>query len=112
MNTQDQKIRKWIQSAEKDIPVTVEQKFLQELNRLSQKEPVFPKKPRPWISIAAAAAVCAILALWIIIPLMQKPSGQSEEAVLVQQARIQGRNAQTIIYKEKDPELTIVWIEK
>jgi hypothetical protein len=112
MSTTDEKIKKWITSVEKEIPVAVEQNFLQKLNKTSQSGPVSRKRFKPIYRIAITAAASVVLVLWIMFPLLLKQPAQPGEEFMVQSARIKGQAAHMIIYKEKNPELTIVWIEK
>ena len=112
MKTIDAKIRKWITSIEKEIPVVVEQNFLQKLNKISQSEPVSEKRFKSIYKIAITAAASLVLILWIMYPWLERHPAQPVEEIMIQSARIKGQAAHMIIYKEKNPELTIVWIEK
>ena len=112
MKTTDETIKKWIKSIEKEIPIIVEKKFLQALNKISQTKAASEKRFKTVYKIALAAAACLVLALWILFPLFHQTPVQAEEEIMVQSARIEGQVAHTYIFKEKDPELTIVWVEK
>lgn len=112
MKTIDEKIRKWIMSVEKEIPVAVEKNFLQKLNKVSQSEPVSVKPFKPIYKIAITAAAGLVLILWLLFPLLEKKPTLAGSEIMVQSARIKGQTAHTIIFKEKNPEMTIVWIEK
>ena len=112
MKTIDEKIKKWIKSIEKEIPVIVEKKFLQTLNKISQTKAASEKRFKTAYKIAIAAAACLVLALWILFPLFHQTPVQAKAEFMVQSARIEGQAAHTYIFKEKDPELTIVWVEK
>jgi hypothetical protein len=112
MKTIDKNIKKWITSIEKEIPVTVEQNFLQKLNKTSQLRPASEKRFKPIYKIALTAAASLFLVLWIMFPLLKKHPVPPSNEIMVQSPRIKGQAAHTIIYKEKNPELTIVWIEK
>jgi hypothetical protein len=112
MKTIDKNIKKWIMSIEREIPVSVEQNFLQKLNKTSQLRPASEKRIKPIYKIALTAAASLFLALWIMYPLLKNQPAQPGDEIMVQSPRIKGQAAHTIIFKEKNPELTIVWIEK
>lgn len=112
MKNQDEKIKKWIKSIEKEIPFIVEKKFLQKLHKISLSGFISQKRFKNFFKISIAAAACLMLAVQIFFPLLQRKPNQLKEVILVESAKIEGKTAYTYIFKEKDPELTIIWVER
>lgn len=112
MKNSDQKIKKLIKSIEKEIPVGVEKKFLRELDNISDSVGKSQRGLNRFLKITLSAAASLILASLIFSPMVHKKPQRLQSVIMVESARIEGKAASTYIFKEKDPELTIVWIEK
>lgn len=113
MRNSDPTIKKLVKTIEQKVPVGVEKKFLEELDRISVSVKASRRKPHTFIKITLATAAGLILAILIFSPIAHDDKNQrSQPAVLVESARIGGEKATTYIFEEKDPELTVVWIEK
>jgi hypothetical protein len=113
MKSIDDKIKHLVQSAEKEIPREVEKAFLKKLNQKTARHP-FPQKGFGlFYRLALATAACLLIASFVFIPQSSRfSSGNQADEIMVQSAKIEGQNARAIIFKEQNPELTIVWVEK
>lgn len=112
MKNNDQEIKNLIKSIEKEIPGGVEAQFLSDLDNISCSPGASRRKLNHFMKIALATAASLMLALMIFSPMASKKSRPEPPVIMVESARIEGQSASTVIFKEKDPELTIVWIEK
>lgn len=109
----DDKIRSLIQVSEKEIPMKVEESFLQALKNATTQSGSTRKGNRLFYRIALATAACLLIATLVFLPRFSRiVSRHPADDIIVESAKIEGQAARTIIFKEQNPELTIVWVEK
>jgi len=113
MKNFDRELRKKVQSVECEIPRDLEDSIMDQLDR-QQVEPIrFEAKHTNWIYGAIAAAVFVLVVLIFVFQYIQRPVQTVEaDEVGVQSAFVEGKPATTIVIKQPDTDLTIVWIEK
>ncbi len=133
----DKEIKKRVQAVERDIPGELEATIMKELGQIDMTPGPLPdymrdmyhmchtqrmeKKTLLFVGALATAAslLLAVLLLVTTFPsLFQRervatatPGVVEEDGVFVD-ARVEGMPADTFIIDQKDPEMTIVWIEK
>ena len=113
MKSIDDKIKQLVQSDEKEIPREVEKAFLKKLNQKTARLTFSRNGFGLFFRLALATASCLLIASLVFLPRFSRfSSGQKGGEVLVESAKIEGETARTIIFKEQNPELTIVWVEK
>lgn len=107
----EKSLKEKIQSIEKEIPEMLETNFLSALEKINPDVPV--KKPS-FISkhrIAAIAALLLIIILYTLFPLFFKKNQlPPSRDILIQSASLEGKPAETYIFRGKNPDLTIIWI--
>jgi hypothetical protein len=114
--TIDKEIKKRVQAVESDIPGDLEKKFIKELDHISMA-PGLPntKKRSLFFMGALATAASFLLAAFLLVSILfQKTpaANKVEPDVFVESASLEGMPANTYIINAKDPDMTIVWIEK
>jgi anion-transporting ArsA/GET3 family ATPase len=113
--TIDNEIKKRVQATEHDIPVDLEKKFMQELNRMASGAGIKEKR-RILSSRALAVAASILLAVFLLVPRFfyktTEPQSTYEDEVSIDYALVDGIPADTYIVNQQDPDLTIVWVEK
>ena len=106
----DREIKKRVQALESDIPPQLERQLLESLQRSTP----LPVRPKPRLRLLyGAAAACAAVVFICLFPFGQRtdtPSGPRQVVVLA--PRVEGQAAEAYIFKEKTPDMTIIWIEK
>lgn len=127
----DKEIMQRVQAVERDIPGELETTIMKELGQIDMTPGPLPdhmrrtqlmeKKTLLYVGALATAAslLLAVLLLVTAFPsLFQRervatvtPGVVEEDGVFVD-ARVEGMPADTFIIDQKDPEMTIVWIEK
>jgi len=106
-------LKEKIQFIEKEIPKTLENNFLNALEKISPDEPLEKPKLISKYRIAAIAAMLLLVVLYILFPLItNKNNLQIAREILVQSASLEGKPAETFIFREKNPDITIIWIDK
>ena len=107
----DQKIKKCIQAVEQEVPPQVETAFMAKLHQAIPHRP--PRRSGIYWGVLAAAATLLLVILFFLFPLFHQQIDPVEaEEVWVQAACVEGQPATTYVINEKDPDITIVWIEK
>ncbi len=112
----DKEIKKRVQAVELDIPNDLEKKFMKELNHMSVT-PGLPhtKKRSLFFMGALATAASFLLAAFLLVSTLfyKTPTPNNvEDEVFIDSASVEGMPANTYIINSKDPDMTIVWIEK
>jgi negative regulator of sigma E activity len=109
----DREIKKRVQALESDIPPRLERQFLESLQRSTP----LPARPKPRLRLlygaAAAAAACAAVVFICLFFFGQRTDTPSEPTqVVVLAPRVEGQAAEAYIFREKAPDMTIIWVEK
>jgi len=113
IKTLDREIKKRVQSMEQDVPLELEAAFLEKLNGMVPEESHFHRHRFIYYGVLATAATVLLVILLFLFPLFhQKIDGAAAGEVWVRAARVEGQPASTFVIKQKDPDITIVWIEK
>ena len=113
----DKEIKKRVQAVGLDIPNDLEKKFMKELNHMSVI-PGLPhtKKRSLFIMGALATAASFLLAVFLSVSLLfyKTPviNNVEEDEVFIDSTSVEGMPANTYIINSKNPNMTIVWIEK
>jgi hypothetical protein len=63
-------------------------------------------------ALVTAATILLVILLFLFPLFHQKINGVEAGEVWVQAARVEGQPASTFVINQKDPDITIVWIEK
>lgn len=110
----DREIMKRVQAVERDIPADLERAFLEKLEEIA---PVKRRRERNTFYygvLASAASLLLAVLLFLFHPFHRQDDAFTAEAqeVWVQEARVEGEPASTYIIEQKDPDITIVWVEK
>jgi hypothetical protein len=118
----NKEIKKRVQAIEKEIPGELEKSIMKEFNQISRLKTsmttVRLSKPLyQWHMAAAAFIFLGILLLGFAFSFLfhQKPvSGRSnyKEDVIINDTWVEGHPVKTFIVEQKDPDLTIIWIDK
>ena len=109
----DHEIKKRVQAMEQDVPLELEAAFLKKLNGMVPEEYHFHRHRFIYYGTLVTAATVLLVILLFLFPLFhQKINGVEAEEVWVQAARVEGQPASTFVINQKDPDITIVWIEK
>ena len=118
IKTIDKEIKKRVQAVESDIPDDLEKTFMKELSRLSMaSEPPARRRRRSLLFMGALATAASFLlaAFLLVSTLFHKaptPNNVEDDEVFIASASVEGMPANTYIINSKDPDMTIVWIEK
>ena len=109
----EKNLKEKIKSVEKDIPETLEANFLERLEKITPDElyekPTFTIKHR----IAAIAALLLLVILYLFFPLSTKKETLPQpREILVHSVNLEGKPAEAYIFREKNPDLTVIWIAK
>jgi len=111
----DREIKKRVQAVERDIPPDLETSFLEKIEEITPGKSPPGKQPLVYYGVLAAAASVLLAVLLLLSPLFHR-QGETftieAEEVWVQDARVEGEPASTYIVKQKDPDITIFWVEK
>lgn len=125
----DLEIKQRVQAVERDIPGELEEVIMKELEQIAMTPGPLPdfmpgkeKKTFLFVGTLAAAASVLLAALLLVTAFPSlyhrgrvaaaTPGGAEEDGVFVDFARVEGMPADTFIIEQKDPQMTIVWIEK
>lgn len=109
----DLKIKKHVQAVEQEVPLELESAFLEKLNRIVPEKSHPRRHPFIYYGVLVTAATVLLVILLFLYPLFhQQINGVEAEEVWVQAARVEGQPARTFIINQKNPDITIVWIEK
>ena len=113
INAMDHEIKKRIQAMEQEVPPELEAAFLENLNGIVPEKSHFQRYRFIYYGTLATAATVLLAILLFLYPLFhQQINGVEAEEVWVQEARVEGQPASTFVINQKDPDITIVWIEK
>ncbi len=117
IETIDKEIKKRVQAVESDIPDDLEKKFMKELSRLSMasESPTRRRRSLLFMGALATAASFLLAAFLLVSTLFHKPpppNNVEEDEVFIDFASVEGMPANTYIINTKDPDMTIIWIEK
>ncbi|UCH94262.1 MAG: hypothetical protein JSV88_28885 [Candidatus Aminicenantes bacterium] len=113
MKAFDQEIKKRVQAVDREIPRELENAFLEKLNRLVPEKPLAHRHRFIYYGALATAAAILLVIFLFLFPLFHRQINSVEaEEVWVQAARVEGQPASTFIVNQKNPDITIVWIEK
>jgi hypothetical protein len=109
----DREIKKRVQAVEQEIPLELEAAFLEKLDGIVPEKSHFRRHRFIYYGGLAAAATILLVILLFLFPLshQQMDSVEAEE-VRVLAALVEGQPASTFIVNQKDPDITIVWLEK
>jgi hypothetical protein len=109
----DLEIKKRVQAVEQEVPLELEAAFLEKLNRIVPEKSHSRRHPFIYYGALVTAATVLLVILLFLYPLFhQQINGVEAEEVWVQAARVEGQPASTFVINQKDPDITIVWIEK
>lgn len=109
----DRGIKKRVQALDSDIPLELEAAFLEKLEKIVPEKSHRCRQYLVYYGVLAAAATIILAVLLFIFPLFYQQIDQVEAGeVWIHAARVEGQPAYTFIINQKDPEMTIVWIEK
>lgn len=129
----DKIIKQKIQSVERDIPGGLEERIQTKLEQIyaapGSLDNFMPGKEKKTLLFVGALATAASLLLAVLLLITAFPSlfhperpaapggvlgvmGGAEDGAFVDSARVEGVPADTIIIDQKDPDMTIIWIEK
>ena len=98
---------------EQEVPLELEAAFLEKLNGIVPEQSPPRRHPFIYYGVLATAATALLVILLFLYPLFHRQiDGVEAEEVWVQAARVEGQPAGTFIINQKDPDITIVWIEK
>jgi len=117
IETIDKEIKKRVQAVESDIPDALEKTFMKELSRMSMasESPARRKRSLLFVGALATAASFLLAAFLLVSTLFHKaptPNNVEEDMVFIDSASVEGMPANTYIINTKDPDMTIIWIEK
>lgn len=112
-DTLDREIRKRVQALESEIPPRLEGPLP---GRVGSHTPL-PVRTGPKLRLlywmGAAAAACAVAILLWFSPWQRKTGLPPQpEPVMVLSPRLEGESAEAYIFKENDPDMTIIWVER
>jgi hypothetical protein len=109
----DREIKKRVQAVEQEIPLELEAAFLEEINGIVPEKSHFRQHRFLYYGALVTAASILLVILLFLYPLFyQQIDGVEAEEVWVQEACVEGQPASTFVINQKDPDITIVWIEK
>jgi hypothetical protein len=113
IKTLDREIKKHVQAVEQEIPPELEAAFLEKLKGMAPEESHFHHHHFIYYGVLVTAATILLVILLFLFPLFhQKINGAAAGEVWVQAARVEGQPASTFVINQKNPDITIVWIEK
>jgi hypothetical protein len=111
--TIDRDIKKRVQAVEQDIPSKLEAAFLEKLDGIVPEKSHFRRHRLIYYGALVTAATILLVIFLFLYPLFHQQINRVEaEEVWVQAARVEGQPASTFVINQKDPDITIVWIEK
>ena len=109
----DQEIKRSIQAVEQEVPSRVEDAVLAEFLRAVPLHLPSLRRRRIYWGVLAAAATLLLVILFFLFPLFHQQIDPVEaDEVWVQAACVEDQPATTYVINSKDPDITIVWIEK
>jgi hypothetical protein len=109
----DREIKKHVQAVEQEVPPELEAAFLEKLNGIVPEKSPFRRHRFIYYGALVTAATVLLVILLFLYPLFHRQiNGVEAEEVWVQAARVEGQPASTFVINQKDPDITIVWIEK
>lgn len=119
----DNEIKKRVQSVETGIPEELEKTLMKELQQLDMAIATPPRAEKEirFLRGSLAAAASVLVAALLLVALFPSLFRQThvattgvpeEDCAFVDSARVEGIPADTIIITQKDPDMTIVWVEK
>lgn len=123
----DKIIKQKIQSVERDIPGGLEERIQTKLEQIyaapGSLDNFMPGKEKKTLLFVGALATAASLLLVVLLLVTAFPSlfqreraaasgNVVEDGVFVDSAQVEGVSADTFIIDQKDPDMTIVWLEK
>jgi hypothetical protein len=113
IKTIDREIKKRVQAVEQEVPLELEAAFLEKLNGIVPEKSHFRRHRYLYYGALVTAASILLVILLFLYPLFhQQIDGVEAEEVWVQAVRVEGQPASTFVINQKDPDITIVWIEK
>lgn len=113
IKTIDREIKKRVQAVEQEVPLELEAAFLEKLNGIVPEKSHFRRHRFLYYGALVTAASILLVILLFLYPLFHKQiDGVEAEEVWVQEACVEGQPASTFVINPKDPDITIVWIEK
>ena len=115
MKSLDKRIKNLVQSLEKEIPGEIENNCHRELQRTTILTVTHSKKMWQVLRLTAATAA-GIALLLLLLPTTKEDTGRSPEfiydSVLLQSAELEGKPVETYVFREQNPEMTIIWMEQ
>lgn len=123
----DKEIKQRVQAVEQDIPRELEESIMKELEQIASTPGPLPdfmsgtkKKTLLYVGALATAASLLLVVLLLVTAfpsLFQRERAAAsgnvvEDGVFVDSAQVEGVSADTFIIDQKDPDMTIVWLEK
>lgn len=109
----DGEIKKHVQAVEQEIPPELEAAFLEKLNGMIPEESHLPRHRFVFYGVLVTAATILLVIFLFLYPLFHQQINRVEaEEVWVQAARVEGQPASMVVINQKDPDITIVWLEK
>lgn len=109
----DREIKKCVQAVEQEIPSELEAEFLLELNGIVPEKSHFRQHRFIYYGALVTAATILLVIFLFLYPLFHQQINHVEaDEVWVQDAHVEGQPASTFVINQKDPDITIVWIEK
>jgi hypothetical protein len=111
-NTLDREIKKSVQAVEYDVPLELEAAFLEKLDDILPEESNPHQHRLIYYGLVTAVSILIVIFFFFYPIFNGQESHLEAEEIWVQAARLEDHPANTVIIKKKDPEITIVWIEK
>ena len=115
MKSLDKQIKNLIQTLEKEIPGELENNCHRELQRTTTLTVTHNKKLWQVLRLTAATAAGIVLLLFLF-PTAKEDAGRTpgsiNDAVWVQSAELEGKPAETYVFREQNPDMTIIWMEQ
>lgn len=112
-DTLDREIRKRVQALESEIPPRLEGPLPERVRSHTPIPVRTGSKLRLLYGMGAAAAACAVAILLWFSPWQRKAGLPPQpEPVMVLSPRLEGEPAEAYIFKENDPDMTIIWVER
>ena len=111
----DREIKKHVQAVESDIPPALEKAFLEKLDKILPGKIRTRESRFVYYGVMAAAASILLAMLLFLFPIFHHQAeiaAVDAHAVWVQDARVEGVPASPFIINPKDPDITIIWVEK
>ncbi len=125
----DREIKRRLQAVEEEIPATLDSTFFSQLDHIqpdgirigknnSDPKRIVSQKPHHPMRFLATAATILLAALIVFYSFFYAPSKQQTQnhednnQIMIASAHMEGKPANVYIVNRKDPNLTIVWVEK